>query len=90
MELRIAGAGEWRPLALGASAGVHSDILAGRDCEIGWEDVFVGKSRLGSLAMILGRGEWDGRYMNMEYDPTGRDDCRLSFSYFGRAWKLHL
>jgi len=42
MELKIAGAGEWRPAVLGASAGVHSDILAGRDCEIGWEDVFVG------------------------------------------------
>ncbi|KAF2813492.1 UMP1-domain-containing protein [Mytilinidion resinicola] len=42
MELRIAGAGEWRPAVLGGASGVHSDILAGRDAEIGWEDVFVG------------------------------------------------
>jgi len=42
MELKIAGAGEWRPQVLGGAGSVHSDILAGRDCEIGWEDVFVG------------------------------------------------
>lgn len=23
--------------------GVHSDILAGRDCEMDWEDVFTGQ-----------------------------------------------
>lgn len=23
--------------------GVHSDILSGRDCEVGWEDVFTGE-----------------------------------------------
>lgn len=43
MELKIAEAGEWRPAALGGSSGVHKDILQGRDCEIGWEDVFTGK-----------------------------------------------
>ena len=43
MELRIASVGEWRPSVLGGSAGVHSDILAGRDGEIGWDDVFAGK-----------------------------------------------
>ncbi|EFQ89695.1 hypothetical protein CFE70_002199 [Pyrenophora teres f. teres 0-1] len=42
MELKIAEAGEWRPAALGGSSGVHRDILQGRDCEIGWEDVFTG------------------------------------------------
>ncbi|KAF2401168.1 proteasome maturation factor UMP1 [Trichodelitschia bisporula] len=42
MELRIAGAGEWRPLCLGGSAGVHSDVLNGREAEIAWEDVFTG------------------------------------------------
>ncbi|EUC47443.1 hypothetical protein COCMIDRAFT_3537 [Bipolaris oryzae ATCC 44560] len=42
MELKIAEAGEWRPLALGGSSSVHKDILQGRDCEIGWEDVFTG------------------------------------------------
>ncbi|KAH8628890.1 UMP1-domain-containing protein [Alternaria alternata] len=42
MELKIAEAGEWRPATLGGSSGVHRDILQGRDCEIGWEDVFTG------------------------------------------------
>ncbi|KAF2189815.1 UMP1-domain-containing protein [Zopfia rhizophila CBS 207.26] len=43
MELKITGAGEWRPMVLGGASGVHCDILAGRDCEIGWEDVFKGE-----------------------------------------------
>jgi proteasome maturation protein len=48
MELAIVRGGEWRPSCLGFSGmggmgGVHSDILAGRDCEIGWEDVFTGE-----------------------------------------------
>ncbi|KAF2266767.1 proteasome maturation factor UMP1 [Lojkania enalia] len=42
MELKITKEGEWRPVALGGASGVHRDILEGRDCEIGWEDVFVG------------------------------------------------
>lgn len=42
MELKIARAGEWRPAALGGSAAVSSDILAGRDIEISWEDVYSG------------------------------------------------
>jgi hypothetical protein len=46
MELKIASAGEWRPAALGGSSGVHKDILEGRDCEIGWEDVFTGEFAL--------------------------------------------
>lgn len=44
MELKITEAGEWRPAALGRSSNVHKDILEGRDTEIGWEDVFTGKS----------------------------------------------
>lgn len=50
MEAGIVRAGEWRPVCLGGDAGfgavgasVHGDILAGRDCEIGWEDVFTGR-----------------------------------------------
>ena len=46
MELAICRGGEWRPSCLGGFGGgygVHSDILAGRDCEIGWEDVFSGE-----------------------------------------------
>jgi hypothetical protein len=46
MELKIASAGEWRPATLGGSSGVHKDILEGRDCEIGWEDVYTGKFTL--------------------------------------------
>lgn len=42
MELKIARAGEWRPQALGGSAGVSADVLAGRDLEITWEDVYRG------------------------------------------------
>jgi hypothetical protein len=45
MELKITEAGEWRPAALGRSSGVHKDILEGRDTEIGWEDVFTGRSQ---------------------------------------------
>ncbi|MCJ1225024.1 hypothetical protein MMC12_001671 [Toensbergia leucococca] len=42
MELRIAREGEWRPAVLGASAGISGDVLAGRDAEVAWEDVFKG------------------------------------------------
>lgn len=35
--------GEWRPALLGGGTPVHSDILAGRDWECSWEDVFKGK-----------------------------------------------
>ena len=42
MELSIVGSGEWSPAVLGGTSNLHADILAGRDCEIGWEDVFVG------------------------------------------------
>jgi hypothetical protein len=43
MELKIAAGGEWRPAILGGGSSIHSDILSGRDTEIGWEDVFTGK-----------------------------------------------
>ncbi|KAI9752489.1 MAG: vacuolar sorting protein VPS33/slp1 [Chaenotheca gracillima] len=42
MEARIVADGEWRPACLGGGAGVHADILAGRDWGCDWEDVFVG------------------------------------------------
>ncbi|KAL9614998.1 MAG: hypothetical protein Q9167_000529 [Letrouitia subvulpina] len=43
MELQIVRDGEQqRPRALGPSASVSGDILAGRDLEVGWEDVFKG------------------------------------------------
>ena len=34
--------GEWRPACLGGSAGVGGDVLAGRDTECTWEDVYKG------------------------------------------------
>lgn len=44
MELSIVRAGEWQPGCLGGLGGnLHADILAGRDGEIGWEDVFTGE-----------------------------------------------
>jgi proteasome maturation protein len=45
MELRIVGAGEWRPACLGGSAGVGADVLRGTDTgdQMAWEDVFTGK-----------------------------------------------
>lgn len=43
MELKIAAGGEWKPAMLGGSAGVHGDILSGRDMELDWQDVFTGE-----------------------------------------------
>lgn len=47
MEKKLVSAGEWRPSVLNAGAGslgeVHADVLAGREYEIGWEDVFKGQ-----------------------------------------------
>lgn len=43
MEMAIVQAGEWTPMMLGgAGRSVHADILAGRDAEISWEDVYMG------------------------------------------------
>lgn len=42
MELNIANSGEWKPKVLGGSEGIHGDILAGRDMEMTWEDVYKG------------------------------------------------
>jgi len=40
IELQAARIGEWRPAVLGGGTPIHSDILAGKDCECSWEDVF--------------------------------------------------
>lgn len=57
MELSICQLGEWRPVALGGgSAGVHADILAGRDCEVQWEDVFTGKWSLWRVLIEMRHG----------------------------------
>jgi proteasome maturation protein len=62
MELAIVRAGEWRPAVLGnaASAGVHGEILAGRDCEIGWEDVFAGGEEMRDAVDF--HAEMEGRF----------------------------
>ena len=42
---------------LGTSVGVHSDILSGRDCELDWEDVFVGMYTLMMrITLVCGLG----------------------------------
>ena len=49
MEARICQEGEWRPACLGGSSGVGGDILAGRDTEVSWEDVYrVDETREGA------------------------------------------
>lgn len=64
MELKTVKEGEWKPAALGGTAGVHRDILEGRDCEIGWEDVFTGKLPmvgrvwLGCVRSLVARFVW--------------------------------
>ena len=40
MEIKICKEGEWRPSCLGGSAHAGEEILAGRDAEIAWEDVY--------------------------------------------------
>ena len=47
MELKIVRAGSWRPAALGGGvASVHEDILAGRDADVAWEDVYTDAGRV--------------------------------------------
>ena len=61
MELSIVRAGEWRPSILGGlgGAGVHADVLSGRDCEISWEDVFTGEELRDSVDF---HSEMEGRF----------------------------
>ena len=40
--MKICREGEWRPQCLGGSARVGEDVLAGRDTEVSWEDVYAG------------------------------------------------
>lgn len=59
MELATVKNGEWRPAALGEpSAGVHRQILEGRDTEIDWEDVYTG----------AGNGEMHGVDFHVEME----------------------
>lgn len=63
MELKTVTQGEWRPAALGGSAGLHGDILAGRDGEITWEDIYTGEGGVDSREGALGgfHEEMEGR-----------------------------
>ena len=47
MEMKVCRDGEWRPSCLGGSARVCEDILAGRDIEIAWEDIYKGEEKVG-------------------------------------------
>jgi len=60
MERRIVERGGWRPALLGMGAGVHEDILGGRDCEVAWEDVYKGEF-VDFLMWLLMGWEWAGR-----------------------------
>lgn len=53
MELKITQEGEWRPMALGGSsqAGVHEDILRGRDASVSWEDIYTGEEQRSAVGM---------------------------------------
>ncbi|MCJ1358183.1 MAG: hypothetical protein MMC33_008181 [Icmadophila ericetorum] len=50
MELKIVREGEWRPVCLGGSAGVHGDVLEGRDERIDWEDIFRTREEVEGVA----------------------------------------
>jgi len=58
MELKITREGEWRPLSLGGTrgagptgAGVHEDILKGREAFVDWNDVFTGEEQRATVGM---------------------------------------
>ncbi|KIY01683.1 uncharacterized protein Z520_01820 [Fonsecaea multimorphosa CBS 102226] len=58
MELKLVrDADSFRPSVLGKAAGVHEDILTGRDAEISWEDVYAGQD---GLRFVAGQGS-DGQ-----------------------------
>jgi hypothetical protein len=79
MELKITEAGEWRPAALGRSSGVHKDILEGRDTEIGWEDVFTGKSH----HVLRGMREERHAWLTSHLQATSSARCQTST----RKWR---
>ncbi|KAG8527473.1 uncharacterized protein KY384_007625 [Bacidia gigantensis] len=65
MELKVCREGEYRPQCLGGSANVGGDILAGRDCEMGWEDIYWNDGSgpasgevQAEMDSLVGAGEW--------------------------------
>lgn len=78
MELKIVRDSSWTPMMLGGprrnGGNVHEDILVlgGRDAEIGWEDVFHGKS-LFSLG-VMEDGADDGAGDEFREPPSIHDE----------------
>lgn len=67
MERHIIGAADGvRPSCLGAPAGVHDDILRGRDASIEWEDVYAGQDGARSALAVGGDGAGVGVVEEME------------------------
>ncbi|EXJ75280.1 uncharacterized protein A1O5_01976 [Cladophialophora psammophila CBS 110553] len=66
MELKLVReADSFRPSVLGRPAGVHEEILTGRDTEISWEDVYAGQDGV-RLAGQGGDGHGVGWMEEME------------------------
>ncbi len=54
MEMKIVGAGEWRPACLGGSDGVGMDVLRGAEMgSLGWEDIYKGTYAFSVLPTLL-------------------------------------
>lgn len=61
-------ADNFRPSVLGPASGVHGDILAGRDTECGWEDVYAGQD---GLRGVVGQGG-DGQGVGWSEEVEGK------------------
>ena len=59
MEMLIVTQAEWRPACMGAGGNVHADVLAGREAEIDWEDVYQGQEMRDEVPF---HGEMEGRF----------------------------
>ena len=71
---------------LGGSAGVSGDVLAGRDLEITWEDVYRGK--LFSLFQQRPEGDWMGEgKANMDVWNVFQATTRERVSIFMWRWR---
>ena len=67
----VRDADQQRPGVMGRPAGLHEDVLSGKDAEITWEDVYSGEERavlrdgeermggvLGDIERGVGMGKW--------------------------------
>lgn len=53
----VAEADSFRPSVLGASSGLHADILRNRDASLDWEDVYAGQDGLKAVLDRSGDGQ---------------------------------